>query len=297
MKYSFIEDHRQQFRVREQCKALDVSSSGFYAWRERRETPGKRQQADRVMGERISTLFAHSRQTYGSPRIHASLQSQGVACARKRVARLMCEQGLVARKRRGSCQTTDSRHKLPIAPHYLQRRFAVAEIKGRDCVWCGDISYVPTAQGWLYLATIVDLFSRRVVGWAMNESLERGLVLRALRMAIEQRRPAAGLLHHSDRGSQYASADCQKLLKENQMVCSMSRKGNCWDNAPVESFFSTLKTELIHRRQFATRGEAYSAIFEYIEVFYNRRRIHSSLGFLSPEQYEQHHARLVQKSA
>lgn len=156
-------------------------------------------------------------------------------------------------------------------------------------MWCGDISYVSTAEGWLYVATIVDLFSRRVVGWAMSESLDRQIVLQALRMAIEQRQPRSGLLHHSDRGSQYASVDYQNLLQQNNMVCSMSRKGNCWDNAPQESFFSTLKTELIHRRRFATRAEARTAIFEYIEVFYNRQRIHSSLGYLSPEQYEKRH--------
>ena len=297
MKYSFIEDHRRAFPVREQCHVLEVSGSGFYGWKKRREAPGKHAAGDRVLGERIAAVFTHSRQTYGSPRVHACLKSQGVVCAEKRVARLMQKQGLVARKRRSHCRTTDSRHQFPVAPHYLQRRFAVGEIEGMDCVWCGDISYVRTAEGWLYVATIVDLFSRRVVGWAMSDSLDRNIVLDALRMAIEQRQPKSGLLHHSDRGRQYASVDCQNLLKENNMVCSMSRKGNCWDNAPMESFFSTLKTELIHRRRFATRAEARSAIFEYIEVFYNRQRIHSSLGYLSPEQYEQKHGGETGKSA
>lgn len=295
MKYSFIEDHQRVFSVREQCRVLEVSCSGFYGWKQRREVPGPRAEGDRVLSERVASIFSGSRQTYGSPRVHACLQSQGVVCGEKRVARLMQEQGLVARKRRNRCRTTDSRHQFPVAPHYLQRRFAVQEIEGKDCVWCGDISYVWTAEGWLYVATIVDLFSRRVVGWAMSDSLDRTIVLDALRMAIEARRPQSGLLHHSDRGSQYASADCQELLQDNNIICSMSRKGNCWDNAPMESFFSTLKTELIHRREFATRAEAKSAIFEYIEVFYNRQRIHSSLGYLTPDQYEQRHDQAMEK--
>ena len=283
--------------MREQCQTLDVSCSGFYSWRGRQESPSAREIANKLLSERVAVIFHGSRQTYGSPRIHASLQAQGMACGEKRVARVMREDGLIARKRRRTCRTTDSRHHLPVAPNYLQRRFAVEEMADMDCVWCGDISYVDTQEGWLYVATVVDLFSRRVVGWSMKETLERGLVLDALGMAIKKRRPQAGLLHHSDRGSQYASEDCQTLLADNNIICSMSRKGNCWDNAPMESFFSTLKTELIHRRDFLTRDEARAAIFEYIEIFYNRQRIHSSLGYLSPEQYEQNHIRLTENGA
>lgn len=263
------------------CSLLRVSRSGFYAWRGRPESRRKRQ--DRRLKVEIRAAFLASRARYGSPRIRLDLRDLGHPVSEKRVARLMREEGLQARSRRRYRGTTNSDHDQPIAPNVLGRAFAV---EGLDQVWVGDITYVPTREGWLYLAILLDLGSRFVVGWSTSESLEDDITLSALDQAIETRRPQAGLIHHSDRGGQYASHDYAQKLEERGIVASMSRAGNCWDNAPSESFFSTFKLEGIPDEGFATKPQAKDGIFEYIEIYYNRKRRHSSLGGLSPEQFE-----------
>ena len=235
------------------------------------------------MMRQIEDIHQGSKKRYGSPRVHETLIGLGVRTSRKRVARLMRTHDLRARRRRKFRRTTDSNHKLPVAENLLDRQFTA---KRPDQVWVGDITYIPTLEGWLYLAVLLDLHSRRVVGWSMRENLQRQLCLDALEMAIEARRPEPGLMHHSDRGSQYASGDYQDRLKDNAIVCSMSRKGECWDNAVAESFFSTLKTELVEEENYATRDEARRSIFDYLEVFYNRQRLHSTLGYKSPVAFE-----------
>ena len=263
------------------CRVLEVSTSGYYDWRGRAESQRKKQ--DRRLVVEIKAIHRQSRQTYGSPRIHDQLKDRGIRCGKKRVARLMQLHGLRAKQTRRFKATTDSKHTLPVADNVLSRQFTPS---APDVVWAADITYIPTRQGWLYLAVVLDLFSRRVVGWSMHKRLDRSLVLDALEMALRGRSPGPGLIHHSDRGSQYASGDYQALLEAQQMICSMSRRGNCWDNAPVESFFSTLKRELVHHCRYQTRAEARAELFEYIEVWYNRRRRHSSLGYQSPAEYE-----------
>jgi putative transposase len=283
MKYQFIEDYQDAFPVTRMCKVLEVSTSGYYASRDR--PISQREQENEKLLARIKVIYAESRQTYGSPRVHAELVQQGTKCNKKRVERLMRVHNIRAKGRKGRrVRTTDSNHDLPVAPNVLNREF---EAQAPNQKWVTDISYVPTAEGWLYLAVVLDLYSRRVIGWAMSSTLCTSLVKDALWMAITNRCPEAGLLHHSDRGSQYASDEYQALLTAHQMVVSMSRVGNCYDNAPAESFFGTLKCELIHDRHYRTRAEARQDIFEYIEVFYNRKRRHSSLGYLSPVEYEQ----------
>lgn len=231
----------------------------------------------------IKAIFHEHAGRYGAPRIHEELRERKVCVARKRVSRLMRMAQLRAAKPRRRVRTTDSGHTLPIAPNILDRCFDVAET---DCTWACDITYIPTMQGWLYLAIVIDLGSRRVVGHATSPTLKGGLVISALEMALGRRAPGAGLLHHSDRGSQYASTDYQELLRRHGIRCSMSRKGNCWDNAPVESFFATLKRELVHAEQYRTHAEARRSLFTYIEVYYNTKRKHSSLGYRTPAQYE-----------
>ena len=253
----------------------------FYAWEVR--GPSARKAEDEKLAVQIAAIHKASGDTYGSPRIHNELEADGVTVSRKRVARLMAELGLASCRKRRFKATTDSKHKLPVAENVLDRNF---EVDAPDVAWVTDITYVWTDEGWLYLAAILDLFSRRVVGLAMSERIDRALVLEALRNAVGRRVPSAGLLHHSDRGSQYASGDYQKALVDLGVVCSMSRKGNCWDNAVAESFFATLKTELVYTRRFATRTEAREAIFDFIEIFYNRRRRHSTLGYVSPVDFE-----------
>jgi transposase InsO family protein len=266
-------DHRQAFSITVMCRVLGVSRSGYYAWRKR--ALSSRKMADQQLTEQIEAIHRHSRRTYGPVRVQVELAEQGIKCGHNRVARLMREVGLSAKQsRKFRISTTDSNHDDPIAPHLLERDFQANRPNQK---WLGDITFIPTAAGWLYLAVILDLFSWRIVGWAMGDSLDRSLVLAALRMAIETRKPAPGLLHHSDPGSQYASHDYRALLTKYQIQASMSRKGNCYDNAPMESFFATLKTELIHQRRYLTRREAQTDIFEYIEVFYNRYRCHSAL--------------------
>ena len=281
MKFQLIRDHREHFPVRLMCRVLNVSPSGFYDWLRRPESP--RAVEDRALVEKIQAVHNESRRTYGSPRVHASLKAAGYRIGRKRVARLMRENDIRAKAKRKFRITTDSRHDHPIAPNLLDRQFTV---ETPDTVWLAAISYIWTHEGWLYLAVVLDLFSRQVVGWAMDEQMPQELTLAALDMALKRRRPLPGLMHHSDRGSQYAAGAYRKRLTEHGIVCSMSRKGNCWDNAPMESFFHTLKTELVHHRDSLTRDEARRDIFEYIEVFYNRQRRHSALGYLSPAQFE-----------
>jgi putative transposase len=285
VRFAFIAVEKARFSIRMLCATLDVSRAGFYAWQGRPLAP--RAQADERLGLEITTIHAESRQRYGSPRIHAELRERGHHTSRKRVARLMRHHGLAARRRRRYRVTTDSRHPFPVAPNVLARQFAQA---APDRAWVTDITYIPTGEGWLYLAVILDLCSRFVVGWAMSERITRALTLEALDMALVRRRPGHGLLHHSDRGSQYASGDYQDMLDAAGIVCSMSRRGNCWDNAVAESFFATLKVELVHDATWETRAAARSALFEYVEVFYNGQRRHSSLGYLSPRVFERQRA-------
>ena len=278
-----IEALEDSYPIADLCAAFDVSRAGFYSWRQR--GPSERDRADATLGGEIGTFFARSRRTYGSPRLHRALRRAGHACGRHRVARLMRRQGLAGRMRgRRRPGTTDSDHEQPIAPNRLGQREGAPERPNE--VWAADITYVPTDEGWLYLAGVLDLGSRRLVGWAMGESLETSLPMDALRMALNQRQPKAGLLHHSDRGCQYASEVYREHLAAWKLTPSMSRRGNCYDNAAMESFWSTLKAELVHRRSFVSRTEAASAIFDYIETFYNRERLHSALGYLSPVEFE-----------
>lgn len=281
MKFAFIAVEKASFPVAALCKVLGVSRSGFYAWTER--VPSARSLEDAKLRVHVAAAYELGRGAYGAPRIHRELRAAGVNVSRKRVARLMGELGLQSRRKRRFKATTDSNHALPVAENILDRKF---EVDAPNVVWVTDITYVWTSEGWLYLAAILDLFSRRVVGFAMSERIDRALVLEALTAAVGRRVPNAGLVHHSDRGSQYASNDYQDVLDDLGVVCSMSRKGNCWDNAVAESFFATVKTELVYQRRFATRAEAREAIFEFIEVFYNRQRRHSSLGYVSPVEYE-----------
>jgi putative transposase len=282
VKFQFIDQHQDQFVIAVMCRVLSVSRSGYYAWRKRPVSP--RKMANDIVLEQIKAAHHKSRQTYGSPRIQAELVAQGIRCGHNRVARLMRLHRLRANQKRAfKVKTTDSNHNQPVAPNLLDQDFQADQ---PDQKWLTDITYIPTAQGWLYLAVVLDLYSRRIVGWAMSDRLERQLVINALQMALLARRPSSGLLHHSDRGSQYASQEYQALLTKHQLRCSMSRAGNCYDNAPMESFFGTLKSELIHHRRYATRAEARADIFEFIEVFYNRFRRHSALAFQSPVMFE-----------
>jgi transposase InsO family protein len=281
VKFVFIAAEKAWAPVATLCRVLEVSRSGFYAWEDR--DPSKRSMDDDKLVVEIVAIHKASRETYGSPRVHMELQAMGIAVSRKRVARLMRTLGLESPRKKRFKATTDSKHDMPVAENVLDRKF---EVEAPDLAWVTDITYVWTDEGWLYLAAILDLFSRRVVGFAMSARIDRALVLQALRHAAGRRLPDAGLTHHSDRGSQYASADYRRALRDLQIVCSMSRKGNCWDNAVAESFFATLKTELVYRRRFATRAEAREAIFDFIETFYNPRRRHSTLGYLSPMEFE-----------
>jgi len=280
MKYRLIDQNRSHYRVRWMCAALDVSPSGYYAWRQRPES--QRAQIDRTLLGRIREIHTSSRQTYGHRRVHAALQADGHAVGRHRVARLMRSAGLRPKTRRKFRVTTESKHNHPVAPNRLDRQFTVA---APNRVWTADITYIATVEGWLYLAIVVDLYSRQIIGWAMDATMGQQLTLRALMMALQHQRPLPGLVHHSDRGSQYACRGYQKLLTKHGIVCSMSRKGNCWDNAPTESWFHSLKTELVYHRTYQTRQEARLDIFEYMEIFYNCQRRHSALGYLTPAQF------------
>ena len=282
MKFAFIKEHRVEFPVVDMCRVLEVSKSGFYRWS--REPVGKRQRRREELGGEIARVHAANRGVYGSPRVCAALRQEGHQVCRNTVAKVMKSRGIQARThRRFRVRTTDSNHEHPIAPNVLNRKFAASSL---DQVWLTDITYIPTDEGWLYLAGVMDLCSRRIIGWSMDASMGAALVCDALNMALAARRPGAGLLHHSDRGVQYACGEYQRLLHARGIRVSMSGVGDCYDNAPKESFWGKLKTELIHLEKFATREQARAAIFDYIEVFYNRIRLHSSLGYVSPERFE-----------
>ena len=282
MRFQFIRVEKAKHDVALLCRTLEVSRQGFYAWLGRK--PCQRKLTDEMLRRSIRREFADSGARYGAPRVQKALDAQGQCTSRKRVARLMRQEGLIARHRRRFIHTTDSRHGFAVAPNLVNRNFAP---DGPNRVWATDITYIRTMRGWFYLAVVLDLFSRKVVGWSMQPYMDRRLVLAALDMAIESRRPAPGtLMHHSDRGVQYACHEYRQALADAEIAVSMSRKGNCWDNAPVESFFSTLKHELVYRTSFASHDAARAALFQYIEGFYNRRRLHSSLGYLSPVEYE-----------
>ena len=281
MRFAFIQTEKACYPVALMCRVLQVSRSGFYAWRTR--PTAARTHQDQTLAVSIAEIYAHSRGRYGSPRVHAELRERGQCTGRKRVARLMQVAGLYARPGRRYRCTTDSGHGLAVKDNVLARGFEVAQ---PNTTWVTDITYIWTLQGWLYLAVVLDLFSRRVVGWSMSESLQCQLALDALKMALENRHPPRGLIHHSDRGSQYASQQYQQLLTEHAIIGSMSRRGNCWDNAVAESFFATLKVELVYQAQWYSRAQARTAIFEYIELSYNRERRHSAIGYRSPNQFE-----------
>lgn len=283
MKYSFIQEHASEHSVVRLCEALCVSRGGYYGWLSRPQS--RRTREDRQLLPRIRAAFRESRGRYGSPRIHAELREEGIRCGRHRVARLMRQDRLQARPRRRLKRTTQSSHGHAVAANELQRQFQVAV---PDCCWAGDITYIWTQEGWLYLAVLLDLCSRRIVGWAVSDRLTEDLTLKALDQALAHRRPSAGLLHHSDRGSQYAARGYRQRLTKHGLRASMSRRGDCWDNAVVESFFSSLKTELFARRRWPeTREHARRELFEYIEIFYNRKRRHSALGYVSPSRFEE----------
>lgn len=281
MRYQFIEMHREQFDVQVMCQAMQVSRSGYYAWRSR--TASKREMADSLFTKEIRRVFEESRKTYGYERIWRVLLSARILCGKHRVRRLMRQAELVVKQTKGYKRTTRRNPAHQAAPNLLEGDFEAAQPNSK---WCADITYIPTQEGWLYLAVILDLFSRRIVGWAMDERMTQQLVCTALEMALGQRQPAGSLIHHSDRGSQYTSTAFQTTLAANGLTPSMSGRGNCYDNASVESFFGTLKSELVNHVAYQTRRQAITDIFFYIEAFYNRTRRHSSLGFLSPADYE-----------
>jgi putative transposase len=284
MRYQFIREHREEFNVKRMCQLLGVTRSGYYAWQP--EKLGPRQLENQVLVEQIRMEYKTSHQTYGSLRIWVRLLGQGVACGRHRVARLMRREGIRPHKRHKRFPVTTQRQPGAIpAPNRLNQDFSATAVNTK---WVGDITYIDTAQGWLYLAIILDLFSRKVVGWAMSENIDTALVEMALHMALRTRQPKTTLLHHSDQGSQYTSAAYQSSLTDWNIQPSMSRVGNCYDNAVAESFFGTLKAECV-THQFATHAQARTTLFEYIEVWYNRQRLHSSLGYLSPMEFEQQH--------
>lgn len=282
MRYPVIAEHAYEFRVEHMCQVLGVARSGYYAWKH--GTPGPRTQANQALLGQIRMEYDSSRQTYGSPRIHVVLRRKGVACGRHRVARLMRQDGLCARpKHKAHPVTTQRQPGVVPAPNWLNRDFTA---QAPNQKWVSDFTYIETGEGWLYLATVLDLFSRKVIGWAMSESMDTALVKTALHMALLERQPKAGLLHHSDQGSQYTSAAYLDCLNTALARLSMSRVGNCYDNAVAESFFSTLKTECVSG-PFLTHTQARTTLFEYMEVWYNRQRIHSTLGYHSPVDFEQ----------
>jgi transposase InsO family protein len=282
VKFAFIRDHLPAYPVTTCCRVLEVSRSGYYAWRQRE--PGVRQRRREELLEQITQVHRAHRGVYGSPRVYQVLKAAGEQVCENTVAKIMRQHGLRAKgKRRFVPRTTDSSHANPVAENLLDRQFT-AEAPNRR--WVADITYVPTDEGWLYVAAMLDLYSRKAVGWSMKDHLGWELVGDALRMGLSRRRPTSGMLHHSDRGVQYTCEDYQQLLALHGMTVSMSGVGNCYDNAAMESFWATLKTELVHHEHYATREAARQSIFEYIEAFYNRIRLHSSLGYVSPEAFE-----------
>lgn len=281
MRFSAIREQEDRYPIALMCGVLGVGTSSYWAWRRRPESP--RAVSDRTLLTRITLARAGRKKCYGSPRVTKALRAAGTICGRHQVARIMRQAGIKAVARRKFRVTTDSQHDRPVAQNVLGRNF---DPPAPDRVWAADITYVWTEEGWLYLAAVMDLYSRRVIGWSMKERLSEDLVLDALAMATETRKPPTGLIHHSDRGSQYSAWTYRRFLERQGATCSMSRRGNCWDNAVMESFFHSLKVECVHLARYATRDEARLDIFDYIEVFYNRERLHSSLGYLSPAQFE-----------
>jgi len=281
MKFQFIFDHRGTFRVGRMCKLLNVSRSGYHAWRTRPESHRSRE--NRSLEAKIRVFHAASHGIYGAPRIHLDLLDDGIQCGKNRVARIMRKAGIRSRSKKKFKATTDSRHNFPVAPNLLNQNFTA---EAPDRVWAGDITYIPTDEGWLYLSVLMDLYNREVVGWSSASRMTRQLAINALQMALGHRNPEKDLLHHSDRGSQYASADYQKILKDRGMICSMSRKGNCYDNAVVESFFGRLKSEWVNHNRYRSRSEAIRSLFYYLEIFYNRKRRHSSIDYVTPQGYD-----------
>jgi putative transposase len=281
MKFCFIREHSGCYPVLTMCRLLNVSKAGFYAW-QLRPTSRTERESDLLVSQ-IQAIHAESRSTYGSRRVHKVLQNDGMTVSLNRVAKLMKANEIKGRQKKRFRVANYSKHTFPVADNLLARNFDVSQ---PNRFWVSDITYISTRQGWLYLAVTLDLFSRKIVGWSMDDRMPWDLVGRAFNMAFESRRPSPGLVHHSDQGSQYACDDYQALLKVSKAVCSMSRKGNCWDNAVAESFFHTLKTELVYHEDYHNRWEARHSIFDYIESFYNRRRLHSTLGYQSPEAYE-----------
>jgi putative transposase len=282
MRFQFIDDHRDELPITLMCKALNVSSSGYYAWRQR--PPSAREMANQKLYEKIEAVYEANYQVYGSPRIYRELRKQNVVCSENRVARLMRLRGLKAKQSKRFRTTTRPNKAHSAAPNLLRRDFETSRPNQK---WLADITYIPTQEGWLYLAAVLDLYSRRIVGWAMSDRMTSDLTLNALEMALLLRRPDADFIHHSDQGSQYTDQEYQTLLKDHGIQSSMNGAGTWYDNAPMESFFGTLKSELVHHRTYQTRNEAKVDVFYYIESFYNRRRLHSALNYLSPDEYEQ----------
>jgi putative transposase len=279
MKYEFIDEHRETYKAKSMCEVLKVSRSGYYAWNTRQ--PSRRKQANEELLERIKKIHCQSRRLYGSPRITAELNEEGVRCGKNRVARIMKKHSIRAEvKKRRFRRTTDSRHNYTLATNLLVDQ---RQTKG---VWASDITFVSTSEGWLYVAAVMNVQSRKIIGLSMSDKLSQDLASAALKDAVGRQSPSEGLIHHSDRGRQYASYAYQDLLRGYGIIQSMSRSGNCYDNAYMESFFGTLKTELVHGEKYRRRLEAKLSIFEYVEIFYNRQRRHSALGYMSPEQYE-----------
>ena len=281
MSYTFIEQHASDWPIAVLCETLGVSAAGYYSWQVR--APSSRQQQRDAMLVEIRSVHAEAKARYGSPRVHAELEARGHDCCVNTVARIMRESGIAAKTKRKFRQTTDSNHHHPVAENLLDRQF---DPVAKNESWVADITYISTREGWMYLAVVEDLFSRMVVGWSMDATMTSRLVVDALEMAVVRRLPGSDLVAHSDRGSQYASEHYQGLLGAQGIACSMSRRGNCWDNAPMESFFASLKKELVHGEDYLTREQARASIFEYIETWYNRVRRHSKLGYLSPVDFE-----------
>lgn len=281
MKYEFMQKHFPHFEVKKMAEALQVARSGYYAWEKRKDSRKRRMDQDLL--ERIKAVYYGSKSIYGSPRVTAQLRREGYLCGKNRVARLMRVNQLRSRKQRRFKATTNSKHAYPVASNLLRQNFSTS---GPNTIWVADISYIPTKEGWLYLAGIKDIFTQKIVGWSMDKTMTRKLVINALQMAYTRQKPDRGLILHSDRGVQYACREYQNLLKKYGFICSMSRSGNPYDNAPMESFFSSLKTEWTYHYNYKTRSEAKSSLFEYIERFYNSHRLNSSIGYRTPCEFE-----------
>jgi len=293
VKFSFIQAEKVNFPVTLMCRTLSVSRAGYYAWT--RRPPSERAKANNELVERIKAIRSEKgKSCYGSPRVHEALKEKGETVGRNRIALLMRENDIVAQRKKRRTKTTDSNHNLPVAENLLHRNFT-ADAPNQK--WVADVTYIATLSGWLYLAVILDLFSRKVVGWSISNTRDRHLPLAALEMAVANRNPPPGLIHHSDRGSEYASDDFQKALEKHGMVCSMSRKGNCWDNACAESFFGSMKTESSELEILHQPEKTKTIVFEYVEVFYNRQRSHSTIGYRSPVMYEREVANTQQMTA